>query len=30
LDEIEDNITSAYEFLTKRGLSFVKSFDQPG
>jgi hypothetical protein len=29
LDEIEDNITSAYEFLTKRGLGFVKSFDQP-
>jgi hypothetical protein len=29
LDEIEDNITAAYEFLTERGLGFVSSFDQP-
>jgi hypothetical protein len=29
LDEIEDNITAAYEFLTQRGLGFVRSFDQP-
>ena len=29
LDEIEENITAAYEFLTQRGLGFVSSFDQP-
>ncbi len=28
LDILESNITSAYEFLTERGLSFVASFDQ--
>ena len=28
LNIIESNITSAYEFLTERGLSFVASFDQ--
>ena len=28
LDIVEQNITSAYEFLTERGLEFVASFDQ--
>ena len=30
LDVLEQNISSAYEFLTERGLGFVASFDQSG